>query len=218
MRFVTQTMLCALIMLQPGLPAFGQRGPSHPAHQPVPWQRYCQPDDGFCFKYPGGWKMLGEVFNATGVVVAQPHNEEQSLWDEVTVAMVAPPPEEGQQPLGLSGVIDQAAEGMRAAGQSFQTLQRQERTVDGKPAQMLKARYREKSTGRDWIEELVFIEGPDSEIYSVALKCAPQNEARLAPIFAEIVRSWTLPEPQAPAPDADKPEQAAPSGKAPPAH
>ena len=61
---------------------------------------------------------------------------------------------------------------MREAGQNFQTLQRQQRTVDAKPAEMLKAQYREKATGRDWIEELVFIEGPDNEIYSVALKCA----------------------------------------------
>ena len=72
---------------------------------------------------------------------------------------------------------------MREGGQAFETLQRQQRTVDHKPAQMLKVRYHEKATGRDWIEEMVFIEGPESEIYSVALKCAPENLARLEPVF-----------------------------------
>ena len=52
---------------------------------------------------------------------------------------------------------------MRDAGQNFQTLQRQSRTVDGKPAQLLKAQYREKKSDLDWIEELIFIEGPDNK-------------------------------------------------------
>jgi len=216
MVFVGRAVLFALIAVQLGFPALGQSAHSGPAHPAVAWKRYCQPNDGFCFKYPGWWKMLGEVFGGNGVVVAQPQKEEQTLWDEITVAMVAPAPEEGQTGLGLNGVIDQAAEGMRAAGRNFQTLQRQERTVDAKPAQMLKAQYREKSTGREWIEELVFIEGPDGEIYSVALKCVPQNDTKLEPIFAEVVRSWTLPEPQLPAAEVEKPESSAPSDKAAP--
>ena len=59
---------------------------------------------------------------------------------------------------------------MREGGQSFETLQRQQRTVDHKPAQMLKVRYHEKATDRDWIEQMVFIQGPDGEMYSVALE------------------------------------------------
>ncbi len=81
----------------------------------------------------------------------------RALWDEITVALVAPPPEGDEEGIGLDGVIQQATSGLREAGQSFETLQRQERTVDHKPAQMLKVQYREKSTGHDWIEELVFI-------------------------------------------------------------
>ena len=53
--------------------------------------------------------------------------------------------------------------------------------MDHKPAQMLKVRYHEKATDRDWVEEMVFIQGPDGEIYSVALKCSPENLARLEP-------------------------------------
>ena len=46
----------------------------------------------------------------------------------------------------MDGMIEQASKTMREGGQSFETLQRQERTVDDKPAQMLKVRYHEKAT------------------------------------------------------------------------
>jgi hypothetical protein len=103
---------------------------------------------------------------------------------------------------------------MRESGQDFQTLRRQERTVDAKPAELLKAQYHEKSTGKDWVEELIFIQGPDNEIYSVALKCTPSDIVHLEPVFSEIVRTWTLPQPEPPAGDTD---ESAPTQPAPPA-
>jgi hypothetical protein len=204
-----------IIALTQGLSALGQT--AAPARKPVPWKQYCQPNAGFCFKYPPTWTMLGEVFAGNGVVVAPPQKEDRALWDGITLAMVAPAPEGDEEGLGLNGVIQQAAAGMREAGQNFESLQRQERTVDHNPAQMLKAQYRDKSTGRDWVEELVFIEGPEKEIYSVALKCAPQNVARLEPVLNGVLKSWTLPEPEVPQPDTDgsSPTQSAP--QAPPA-
>lgn len=196
MRVISGALLAALIVGATAMAGTAQTPNS--GHQASPWTRYCQPDDGFCFRYPGSWKMLGPIFNGNGVVVAPVQKLEESLWNEITVAMIAPPPSDGQEPLGLNGVIEQAAAGMRDAGQNFQTLQRQQRTVNGKPAELLKAQYREKSSGRDWVEEIVFIEGPDSEIYSVALKSAPENLGRLEPVFAEVLRTWSLPEPQPP--------------------
>ena len=138
--------------------------------------------------------MLGEVFAGNGVVVAPQQKEDRALWDAITVALVVPPPEGDEEGPGLNGMIEQSSNAIREAGQNFVTLQRQERTIDHKPAQLLKVQYKEKTSGRDWIEELVFIEGPDHEIYSVALKCAPQNVTKLEPAFAEVLRSWTLPE------------------------
>ena len=44
--------------------------------------------------------MLGEILRGNGVVVAPAQKEEQSLWDEVTVAMVAPPPKAMTKALG----------------------------------------------------------------------------------------------------------------------
>jgi hypothetical protein len=211
MRFVLRAVLLALITMQTGVLVLAQSAPA--AHPAAPWKRYCQSDGGFCFKYPPSWKMLGEIYDGKGVVIAPVQKEDQSFWDNITVAMVAPPAE-GDKALGLKGVIEQASAGMRDAGVNFQTLQRQERTVDAKPAEMLKAQYRDKATGRDWVEELVFIEGPSNEIYSVALKCAPDHAFRLELTLAEVLRTWTLPEPEPPA-DPDAPEKAAPSAKKP---
>ena len=208
MRLVLRPVCLALITLQAGV-VFAQA--AKPAHPVAPWKRYCQPDGGFCFKYPGTWKMLGEIYDGKGVVVAPVQKEDQSFWDNITVAMVAPPPEGDDEGIGLKGVIEQAAAGMRDAGQNFQTLQRQQRTVDAKPAEMLKAQYRDKETGRDWVEELVFIQGPDNEIYSVALKSAPDHAFRLEGVLNEVLKTWMLPEPEPPADDEKTPAPAAKS-------
>ncbi|HUI83170.1 MAG TPA: hypothetical protein VL240_03055 [Candidatus Binatia bacterium] len=192
-------------------------GQTTPAPKPAPWKRYCQTNAGFCFRYPGSWMMLGEVFDGNGVVIAPPQKEDRALWDGITLAMVAPPPEGDEEAAGLDAIVGQAAAGMRDAGENFVTLQRRQRTVAHNPAQMLKAQYREKSTGREWLEEVVFIEGPDNEIYSVALRCAPQNFARLEPTLNGVLASWRLPEPEAPA-GADRNAPAtAPAGGKPPA-
>ena len=195
MRVVVRVAMAALISIQ-AVGAVAQT--AKPAHPATPWKRYCQPDGGFCFKYPPSWRMMGDIYGGNGVMIAPAQKDEQPVSDEITVAMVAPP-KDADEALGLEGIIQQAAAGMRDAGQNFQTLQRQQRTVDAKPAEMLKAQYRDKATGHDWIEELVFIEGPDNEIYSVALKTLPENMTKLEPLFAEVVRSWTLPEPEPPA-------------------
>ena len=186
-------------------------------HKVVTSKRYCQPEIGFCFRYPSTWMVLGEVFGGNGVVVAPEQKEDRALWDTITVALVAPPPEGDEEGPGLNGIVTQAADSMRAAGQNFVTLQRQERTVDHKPAQLLKVQYQEKASGRQWIEELVFIQGPESEIYSVALKGAPQNVTKLEPALQTVLASWTLP-PAEPEQGEDEEKPPAKTPSKPPAH
>lgn len=224
MRLSLRVAILLVFVLALGLPAVaaGQKPSTAPApaplHKPVPRKRYCQPDGGFCFKYPGSWTMLGEVYDGNGVVVAPPQKLDKALWDEITVALVTPPAEGDEEPVSLDVMIEQASKTVREGGQAFETLQRQQRTVDHKPAQMLKVRYREKATDRDWVEEMVFIQGPDGEIYSVALKCTPENLARLEPVFAGVLESWVLPEPEPPAgaEEEDTPKQATPPKVPPP--
>jgi hypothetical protein len=214
MRVWLRRPILVAVMLGLGSAAAGQTT-TPPAHKPIPWKRYCQSDGGFCFQYPASWEILGDIFASHGVVIAPTQKQDRAQWDEITVATVVPAPEGDEEAVGLDGVIQQATSGLRESGQSFETLQRQQRTVDHKPAQMLKVSYREKSTGHDWIEELVFIEGPDNEIYSVALKSAPGNLARREPVLTGILGSWTLPVPE---PHADTTDQEAPTQPAPPAN
>jgi hypothetical protein len=220
MRHSLRVVILSFLALSLPAVAASQQPSTTPAplHKPVPRKRYCQPDGGFCFKYPNSWTMLGEVYDGNGVVVAPPQKLDKTLWDEITVALVLPPSGGDEEPVTLDGIIEQASKSMRDGGQAFETLQRQQRTVDHKPAQMLKVRYRENATGRDWVEQMVFIQGPDREIYSVALKCSPENLARLEPVFAGVLASWVLPEPEPPGgvrPD-DSPKQTTPPSKAPP--
>ena len=72
--------------------------------------------------------MLGEIFEGNGVVVAPPQKGERALWNAITVALVVPPPEGDEEPIGLNGVIEQATSGLREQGQDFETVQRQQRT------------------------------------------------------------------------------------------
>ena len=170
-----------------------------PTPKPLPSTKYCHAAGGFCFKYPAAWSVLGEVFDGNGVVVAPPQKQEREYWDEVTVALVLPPPPSAADAVTIDQLIERAVSGVRESGQSFETLERQRRRVDGKPAQLVKLHYVEKSSGREWIEELVFVEGPDEEIYSVALKCAPASLVRMQPAFSRILDSWNLPEAEPPA-------------------
>lgn len=164
-----------------------------PAAKPNPWKSYCHPAPSFCFKYPVGWTMLGEVLGGNGVVVAPPQKQERELWDAVTVALVIPSPSGTQEPVTVGEALAQALAGVRSSGQSFETEQRQQRTVGGMPAEMVKVHYVEQPSGRAWTEELVFIEGPHSEIYSLVLKSATPSMPRMEPLFSRIVDSWNLP-------------------------
>ena len=135
--------------------------------------------------------MLGESLG-DGVVVAPRQTLDPTLWDEVTVAAVVAPPAEDKPAMSIDQVIQAAMTNMKASGHDATTLQRQQRTVAGLPAQMIRIRYHDGPSGRDWIEQLVFIEGPDQEIYSVALKAQPGTISRLEAAFDSIVRSWKL--------------------------
>ena len=125
-------------------------------------------------------------------IVAPEQTLDRELWDEVTVAAVVPPPAGNQPAMSIDQVIATAMANMKASGHNPATLQRQQRTVAGNPAQMIRIRYHDEPSGRDWIEQLIFIEGPDQQIYSVALKGRPGTISRLQPAFDAIVRSWKL--------------------------
>ncbi len=185
--------------------AFATMAVAQTATKPVPKQlparRYCQSQGGFCFRYPAGWEMLGEILGGNGIVVAPTQTQAREDWDEVTVALVVPAPQGDEAAVSIDQAIARAVSRVRESGQDLETVQRQQRRVDDKPAELLKVRYTDKNSGQQWVEELVFIEGPDSEIYSVGLKCTPSSLVRMEPQFSKIVESWTLPEAKPVQPD-----------------
>jgi len=178
----------ALVMIATALSA----QTTSPAAKAPAMKTYCHPVDDFCFKYPAGWQVLGEVFEGNGIVVAPQQKLEQELWNSVTAARIIPPPQNKDDAITIGEAIAQAESGVRESGQNFETLERRQRTVGGNPAEVVKLRYTENSTGRNWVEYLVFIEGPSSEIYSVALKTSPADLAAMEPQFSRIVESWRL--------------------------
>lgn len=173
------------------LSCFAQSSTKPHSSPSTPTKRFCQIGGGFCFSYPASWSELGEAFG-NGVVIAPRQPTDQSLWNVVTAATVAPPPDEGQSGTSIDDVIGKALSNMQATGHNPATLQRQERMTAGLPSQAIKVRYRDNETGRDWVEQLVFIEGPDQEIYSLSLKAQPADVAKLEPAFDSILRSWHL--------------------------
>jgi len=180
-----RTGLLAATLLSFALPMTAQSAP-HATFSTT----YCHPTAGFCFRYPPLWTILGEVFAGNGVAVAPQQKADRALWDVITVAMVAPSSENATT--ALDTVIEHATTAMRDSMQGFETLQRQDRTVDQNPAQMLKTRYHDTATAHDWIEELYFIQGPQNEVYSVSLKCAPDHLTRLEPALKRVLDTWKL--------------------------
>ena len=190
-----------------------------PKSKPLVVNKYCHAPGSFCFTFPLSWSVLGPVFDGNGVLIAPPQaKQERETWDTVTAALVIPPPQSSADAVTIDQVIEQAVARVREGGQGFETLERQRRRVDGKPAQLVKLRYVEMTSGREWIESLVFIEGPDAEIYSMVLKSAPASMARLEPQFWHILNSWTLPEvePTVSGTDSEAPAAASPAAPASP--
>lgn len=201
MKWVAVVSCCSALLvasLGSGAVAQASRVPGSPVHRTSTSRKYCQDNGGFCFRYPAAWSLLGEIYNGQGVVVAPSQKLDRSLWNELTVAMIVAPPAGDEPPTTVDVAIESAMTGLREGGQNPETLQRQMRILDGKPAQMLKVRYHDRATDRDWVEELVFIEGPEQEIYSVALKSSPADVAKLQPAFENVLQSWTLPQPPPP--------------------
>jgi len=215
MQLSYRSVLIVAFLALGALSSAAQQEPGEAPSKPAPYsKRFCSTEDGFCFAYPANWVVLGQAFD-DGIVVAPKQSGDRALWDEVTVATIVPAPGDGQLSTSVEQVIDTATNNMRASGRNPATLQRQERTVDSLPAQMLKIRYHDEDSGRDWIEEVVLIEGPQQEVYSVALKAQPATLSTLEPAFAAILRSWKHSQPSDSSPAASSSKSRRPSAAAP---
>jgi len=155
------------------------------------WESYCSAEAGFCLKYPTAWKKQAGVLEGGGVVVARPEQgQPEEVWPQITGAATLLPEEpEGKTAPEFGDVLNVMLDGI-APGVQKQTLQRTQTSAGGLPAELVKIKYTEPGA-RPWIEEGVFIDGDDT-IYSIVLRCQPEQLAALEPMFEQVVRTWKL--------------------------
>lgn len=161
-----------------------------PAAKPVSWRQECSKQGGFCIEVPKEWRSLGEIFDGAGFVVAEPDaKKSQDDWNQITAAATdMPDPQNGKERPSTDELIDIIL-GSPSNGITTQTLQRSKLTVAGMPTELLKIRLKAADTSMDAIEYIALLDDGET-IYSVALGCAPDDAARLEPIFQHSLHSW----------------------------
>lgn len=179
---------------QPTTPSPSQSKPSPGAPKKDPatiWKKFCAPEGDYCVRYPPNWETLGDPADTGGLVIAPPQpTRAAAQWSSVTVAATdLPEPVPGKDRATFDELIALVLGSMRP-GIEPQTLERKHTTVGDLPAQILKLSYTDEN-GQAWIEEIALMDA-DDVIYSVALRCTPDELATLEPYFKQIVATWKL--------------------------
>jgi hypothetical protein len=147
------------------------------------------------------------VFEGTGMVVAPPQpGKDRSLWDAVTSSVAYIPEQQGnKEPPTFDEILTVAIGNL--PGKNVQTLHRTQLTISDRPAELVKLQYDDAETKKTWIEVIVFLDDGDA-IYSTALRCVPEDLAKLEPTFRTMVATWR-PSEEAPAvPEQTEPKPA----------
>jgi hypothetical protein len=174
----------------PAKPA-GTPKSTSPSHAARPNSSYfCNQDLGYCFDFPANWKMLGQVYEGYGAVVAPPQPGEQSEWTNVTVAAVEIPIEEGKNPPTVDDLVTSLMGKMAQQAAGMETVRRSEETLAQRPAQLLQVRYTEN--GKRWGETIVAMDGGGGMFYTVVYKVPVNDEAKYQKQFEEIARSFRV--------------------------
>lgn len=152
----------------------------------------CVAEDGFCVTVPQSWRRLGEVFGGQGLVVAEPQEgQDNSHWPQLTIAVLdARPDEKSGRPAPTLDALMDSVLMPNAAQATIETVHRQRLMTHGASAQMVTVRLHGPDGRVDAVEDVALIDAGNGLIDSVALRCAPQDFARLEPIFIRVVHNW----------------------------
>jgi len=153
----------------------------------------CVVSVGLCVNVPASWQRLGNVFDDLGFVAAEPHpGVDSGSWPQLTVAAIGPlaANDQGEQP-SLDSVVDLI---LTPSGtfSSVETLQRSSLLLNGAEAEIVRVQFHDSSGNAGPIEDVALIQRSDGVVYSIALRCAPEDFARLEPVFQQTAQSWHL--------------------------
>jgi hypothetical protein len=167
---------------------------------------------GLCVTVPATWQRLGNIFDDLGFVVAEPvAGADSSTWPQINVAAIDVPP---QKAGGGAPSLDALVDIVLTPDGSFTSSETQQRTrllLKGANAEILRVKLHDaaaKDESRvETIEEVALIEGDEGLVYSIALRCTPEEFTRLDPIFQKTIHSWRVKPPAASPASPAKPSQ-----------
>jgi hypothetical protein len=152
---------------------------------------------GLCVTVPPTWQRLGDIFDDLGFVIAEPHpGADSATWPQLTVAAIDVPAQKD----GSAPSLDSLVEIVLTPDGSFTSAETQQRTrliLNGSSAEIVRVRLQGQANGTESIEAVALIEGDDGLVYSIALRCAPQDFTRLEPVFEKVIQSWRIQPPPA---------------------
>jgi len=200
-------MRIALIATMFCVTAAAATGQSHTATKKtatLPGRSECVESVGLCVTVPAAWQRLGNVFDDMGFVVAEPHlGTDSATWPQLNVAIIDVPAQKNGAAVSLDSLVERVL-APNGASSTAETQQRTRLLLNGANAQILRVKLRDEAQQAETIEQVALIEGEDGLVYSVALRCAPQEFDRLDPVFQKAVHSWRI-KPVTPKPAATNP-------------
>lgn len=170
--------------------------------QRAPFRSECVAPVGFCVSVPSSWKRVGDIYDDLGFVAAEPHTgADAANGPQLTVVAFEPPDEaastanppaeklQDSAPPSLDELVERMLTPSGALA-SAQTLQRRRTLLNGAPSEIVRVQFHDAAGKAGAIEEVALIEGDDGLVYSVALRCEPQDFDRLEPLFQQAAQSW----------------------------
>ncbi len=172
-------------------PSTTPKAAPHRVTPPLGVRSECAEAVGLCVLIPAGWQRLGNIFDDLGFVVAEPRAGDASTWPQLSVAAIDVPPRIGGGAPSLDALVDIVLT-PDGTFTSAETQQRSRLLLNGADAEVLRVKLHDNATGADSIEQVALIAGEEGLVYSIALRCPPQDFARLDPIFQRAIHSWSI--------------------------
>jgi hypothetical protein len=152
----------------------------------------CTVSVGLCVTVPASWQRLGDIFNDLGFVVAEANSgADQSTWPQLNVAAIDVPAQSNGTRPSLDSLIDIVLT-PDGSFTTSETMQRSRLLLNGSNAEIIRVKLHNETTNSETIEEVALIEGDEGLVYSIALRCAPQDFSRLEAVFQKAAHSWRI--------------------------